>query len=189
MYTLYCRLKSLLMMLNSRDVLFLMNVTELKILYPVEEVSYVITMLHPYYTHTATHVTTYTTCISPTHLFVYISTFTLLHTRCLLHSLLHSHYYVQTTTYTRLHILHTMYNSTYTSLHLLMLMCTGVSTKSGIAVGMLQQSLPGARVIYSSATGVTQPSHMAYMSRYILEHVLDHILVYFMIRCQTQLKT
>jgi hypothetical protein len=38
-------------------------------------------------------------------------------------------------------------------------------TKTGLAVKELQDSLPNARIIYSSATGVTEPSNMAFMER------------------------
>ena len=38
-------------------------------------------------------------------------------------------------------------------------------SQSGKAVFTLQQLLPGARVVYCSATGVSQPSNMGYMSR------------------------
>jgi hypothetical protein len=39
------------------------------------------------------------------------------------------------------------------------------STKTGTAVYNLQLALPKARVIYCSATGVTDPVNMGYMSR------------------------
>lgn len=38
-------------------------------------------------------------------------------------------------------------------------------TKTGIAVVKLQNLLPKARVVYSSATGASEPRNMAYMSR------------------------
>lgn len=38
-------------------------------------------------------------------------------------------------------------------------------TKTGMAVLMLQQALPSAHVIYSSATGATNASHLGYMIR------------------------
>ena len=41
----------------------------------------------------------------------------------------------------------------------------GKPSQSGKAVHALQQSLPGARVVYCSATGISQPSNMGYMSR------------------------
>ena len=36
---------------------------------------------------------------------------------------------------------------------------------SGMSVLELQQKLPNARVVYSSATGATEPKNMAYMTR------------------------
>eukprot|EP00879_Flechtneria_rotunda_P009637 GHRR01010084.1.p1 GENE.GHRR01010084.1~~GHRR01010084.1.p1 ORF type:complete len:1075 (+),score=467.79 GHRR01010084.1:930-4154(+) len=41
----------------------------------------------------------------------------------------------------------------------------GKSTKTGIAVLALQNALPNARVLYSSATGASEPQNMAYMAR------------------------
>ncbi|KAL3107892.1 hypothetical protein niasHT_019893 [Heterodera trifolii] len=38
-------------------------------------------------------------------------------------------------------------------------------TKTGKVVLELQQALPGARIVYASATGATEPRNMAYMSR------------------------
>ncbi len=40
-----------------------------------------------------------------------------------------------------------------------------ISTKTGIAVVKLQDKLPNARVVYSSATGASEPRNMAYMVR------------------------
>ena len=42
---------------------------------------------------------------------------------------------------------------------------TSKSTKTGAYVLELQQKLPKARVVYCSATGASEPRHMAYMSR------------------------
>jgi hypothetical protein len=39
------------------------------------------------------------------------------------------------------------------------------STKTGNAVFELQQTLPKARVVYCSATGITNPINMGYMTR------------------------
>lgn len=39
------------------------------------------------------------------------------------------------------------------------------ASKCGLAVAQLQKVMKMARIVYSSATGVTQPYHMAYMSR------------------------
>ncbi|VDO93835.1 unnamed protein product [Soboliphyme baturini] len=39
------------------------------------------------------------------------------------------------------------------------------STKTGLTVLELQKALPKARIIYASATGATEPRHMAYMAR------------------------
>ncbi len=39
------------------------------------------------------------------------------------------------------------------------------STKAGLAVYRLQELLPNARIIYCSATGITEPGNMAYMNR------------------------
>lgn len=39
------------------------------------------------------------------------------------------------------------------------------STKTGQTVLELQQLLPQARVVYASATGASEPKHMAYMVR------------------------
>lgn len=39
------------------------------------------------------------------------------------------------------------------------------STKCGAAVARLQEQLPSARVVYSSATGASEPLNMAYMTR------------------------
>lgn len=39
------------------------------------------------------------------------------------------------------------------------------STKAGLAVYRLQELLPNARVVYCSATGITEPGNMAYMNR------------------------
>lgn len=39
------------------------------------------------------------------------------------------------------------------------------STKCGLAVESLQAELPNARVVYSSATGASEPLNMAYMTR------------------------
>ena len=41
----------------------------------------------------------------------------------------------------------------------------GVATQTGRAVLQLQQHLPLAKVLYSSATGASVPSNMAYMVR------------------------
>lgn len=41
----------------------------------------------------------------------------------------------------------------------------GKATKTGEAVRDLQKNLPKARVIYASATGASEPRHMAYMTR------------------------
>ena len=41
----------------------------------------------------------------------------------------------------------------------------GKPSQSGKAVHALQQALPGAHVVYCSATGISQPSNMGYMSR------------------------
>lgn len=38
-------------------------------------------------------------------------------------------------------------------------------TKTGLAVLMLQQALPSAHVVYSSATGASNPQHLGYMVR------------------------
>lgn len=39
------------------------------------------------------------------------------------------------------------------------------SSKTGVAVFELQESLPNARIVYCSATGITNPADMAYMTR------------------------
>jgi hypothetical protein len=41
----------------------------------------------------------------------------------------------------------------------------GASTKTGLAIHALQNALPNARVLYSSATGASEPLNMAYMTR------------------------
>jgi hypothetical protein len=41
----------------------------------------------------------------------------------------------------------------------------GKPSKTGLAVMQLQNRLPKARIVYCSATGVSEPSNMAYMSR------------------------
>ena len=41
----------------------------------------------------------------------------------------------------------------------------GKPTKTGLTVMELQKKLPKARVVYASATGATEPRHMAYMVR------------------------
>lgn len=41
----------------------------------------------------------------------------------------------------------------------------GKPSQSGKAVFTFQQALPGARVVYCSATGISQPSNMGYMTR------------------------
>ena len=41
----------------------------------------------------------------------------------------------------------------------------GKPTRTGVAVLELQRRLPLARIVYSSATGVTEPANMAYMVR------------------------
>ena len=41
----------------------------------------------------------------------------------------------------------------------------GSSTKTGLAIHALQNALPNARVLYSSATGASEPLNMAYMTR------------------------
>jgi hypothetical protein len=38
-------------------------------------------------------------------------------------------------------------------------------TKTGVAVYDLQFALPRARIVYCSATGITEPQHMGYMER------------------------
>jgi hypothetical protein len=42
---------------------------------------------------------------------------------------------------------------------------SGKPTKTALAVMELQQKLPKARVVYSSATGASEPRNMGYMSR------------------------
>ena len=39
------------------------------------------------------------------------------------------------------------------------------STKTGLKVKELQDSLPNARIVYASATGASEPRNMAYMVR------------------------
>ncbi len=39
------------------------------------------------------------------------------------------------------------------------------STQTGRAVAAVQNALPNARVLYSSATGASEPLHLAYMTR------------------------
>lgn len=41
----------------------------------------------------------------------------------------------------------------------------GQITLTGFAVRLLQEHVPNAGVVYSSATGVSEPSNMAYMTR------------------------
>jgi len=41
----------------------------------------------------------------------------------------------------------------------------GFSTQIGNAIVELQQRLPNARVLYLSATGASQPSHLGFMTR------------------------
>lgn len=41
----------------------------------------------------------------------------------------------------------------------------GKPTKTGLTVLELQKKLPKARIVYASATGATEPRHMAYMTR------------------------
>ena len=41
----------------------------------------------------------------------------------------------------------------------------GKPTKTGLTVMELQKKLPKARIVYASATGATEPRHMAYMVR------------------------
>ena len=41
----------------------------------------------------------------------------------------------------------------------------GKPTKTGLTVMELQKKLPKARIVYASATGATEPKHMAYMVR------------------------
>ncbi len=41
----------------------------------------------------------------------------------------------------------------------------GKPTKTGQTVLELQQQLPKARIVYASATGASEPKHMAYMVR------------------------
>ena len=41
----------------------------------------------------------------------------------------------------------------------------GKATKTGTTVMELQKRLPKARIIYASATGASEPRHMAYMTR------------------------
>ena len=41
----------------------------------------------------------------------------------------------------------------------------GKPTKTGENVFLLQEKLPKARVVYCSATGITEPANMAYMTR------------------------
>lgn len=41
----------------------------------------------------------------------------------------------------------------------------GKPTKTGLTVMELQKKLPQARIVYASATGATEPRHMAYMVR------------------------
>jgi len=50
-----------------------------------------------------------------------------------------------------------------------MLICcvyiAGAATQTGKAVGALQDLLPNARVLYSSATGASEPNNLGYMYR------------------------
>jgi len=41
----------------------------------------------------------------------------------------------------------------------------GAATQTGKAVGALQDLLPNARVLYSSATGASEPNNLGYMYR------------------------
>ena len=41
----------------------------------------------------------------------------------------------------------------------------GSATQTGKAVGALQDLLPNARVLYSSATGASEPNNLGYMYR------------------------
>lgn len=41
----------------------------------------------------------------------------------------------------------------------------GSITQTGKAVGILQDLLPNARVLYSSATGASEPNNLGYMYR------------------------
>ena len=43
--------------------------------------------------------------------------------------------------------------------------CTGKSTQTGKAILKLQLNLPKAKVLYSSATGASEPNNLAYMIR------------------------
>ena len=51
----------------------------------------------------------------------------------------------------------------------MMLSCSGyiagAATQTGKAVGALQDLLPNARVLYSSATGASEPNNLGYMYR------------------------
>ena len=43
--------------------------------------------------------------------------------------------------------------------------CAGKSTQTGKAILKLQLNLPKAKVLYSSATGASEPNNLAYMIR------------------------
>lgn len=51
-----------------------------------------------------------------------------------------------------------------TMLHLCVL-DTGKSTQTGKAILKLQLNLPSAKILYSSATGASEPNNLAYMIR------------------------
>jgi len=42
---------------------------------------------------------------------------------------------------------------------------SGSSTKTGLAIKALQDAVPNARVLYSSATGASEPANLGYMVR------------------------
>ena len=46
-----------------------------------------------------------------------------------------------------------------------LLWLAGQVTQTGKAVGILQDLLPNARVLYSSATGASEPNNLGYMYR------------------------
>lgn len=49
--------------------------------------------------------------------------------------------------------------------HILSCGTVGAATQTGKAVGALQDLLPNARVLYSSATGASEPNNLGYMYR------------------------
>jgi P-loop containing NTP hydrolase pore-1 len=61
---------------------------------------------------------------------------------------------------------------------------SGTTTVTGVAVKHLQDSLPEAAVLYSSATGMSEPLNMAYMTRLgTFGHACMEELIGSLIKC------